>query len=106
MASLLDQLSNNLSKDQLKNAERFVLNDEGAENKINVNTKKFKSKNNRNFALKETIQRERLEYLVKHPQHFDLGSKHVRGKKLNKAGQLIFLQNYLSRTNKYGECVN
>ena len=66
---------------------------------------KFQSENNRNITLRETIDRSKLKYILSNPDMFDLGSRFIKGKKLDQDSQITLLKEYLNRTNKRGECI-
>lgn len=47
------------------------------------------------------IDRQKLEYIVTHPEDFELKRRYINGQKLKKDAQLMLmlLQDYLDRTN-------
>ena len=59
--------------------------------------------NDKEIRLREQIDRGKLEYIVNHPEEFDLSSRTTRNRKLDKEGQLTLLTGYLSRTTQNGE---
>ena len=63
------------------------------------------SENDRNINLREKIDKKKLEYIVNHPEEFELGSRFIRGKKIEKEGQLTLLKNYLGELNSNGELI-
>lgn len=64
----------------------------------------FESENGRSITLREVIDREKLKYIVTHPEDYELGSRYIKGEKVDKDAQLTLLQDYLARTNALGEC--
>ena len=72
-------------------------------NKETYKVGKFSSEDDRNIALREIIDKPKLEYIISNPDEFELGSRFIDGKKVNKDSQLVLLKEYLSRTNKKGE---
>ena len=59
--------------------------------------------NNLNITLREKIDRRKLEYILAHTDDFDLGSRMIKGRKVDKDGQITLLKNYLIKTNSHGE---
>ena len=49
--------------------------------------------NNLHIVLRERIDRRKLEYILNHHDDFDLGSRIIKGKKIDKAGQITLLNN-------------
>ncbi|MEW8548359.1 MAG: hypothetical protein AB2693_33055, partial [Candidatus Thiodiazotropha sp.] len=66
---------------------------------------KFTSADSRKIVLREMIDRSKLEYIVNNPDKFELGSRFIKGKKVDNDSQLTLLKEYLSRTNNRGECL-
>ena len=64
----------------------------------------FTSPNERLLILREKIDKRKLEYIVNNPDGFKLGSRYIKGKKLDSNSQLKLLKDYLDRTNELGEC--
>ena len=64
----------------------------------------FTSENGRNITFREDIDRQRLEYIVAHPDNYELGSRFLKRQKLDKNAQLTLLQEYLAQTNPLDEC--
>ncbi|CAC5400525.1 unnamed protein product [Mytilus coruscus] len=64
----------------------------------------FESENGRSITLREVIDREKLKHIVTHPEDYELGSRYIKGEKMDKDAQLTLLQDYLARTNTLGEC--
>ncbi|CAC5403154.1 unnamed protein product [Mytilus coruscus] len=62
-----------------------------------------KTENERKIRLKEKIDVSKLKYIVSHPDDFQLGSRYINGKKIDKNGQLTLLKNYLEQVNGKGE---
>ena len=69
-------------------------------NKETYKVGKFSSEDDRNIALREIIDKPKLEYIISNPDEFELGSRFIDGKKVNKDSQLVLLKESLSRTNK------
>lgn len=61
------------------------------------------SENDRKITLREVINRSKLEFIVSHPDDFELGSRYIKGKQLDKNAQLTLMKDYLARVNKRGE---
>ena len=59
--------------------------------------------NNLHITLREKIDRRKLEYILDHTDDFDLGSRMIKGRKVDKAGQITLLKEYLTKTNSHGE---
>jgi len=59
--------------------------------------------NNLHITLREGIDRAKLEYIPTHPNHFDLGSRMIKGRKVDKAGQVALLIGYPTKTNSHAE---
>ena len=60
-------------------------------------------KDNLRITLREKIDRRKLEYILAHPDDFDLVSRMINGSKVDKAGQITLLKDYLNKTNSHGE---
>ena len=57
------------------------------------------SENDRKITLREVIERRKLEFIVSHPDDFELGSQLIKGKKLDKNAQLTLMKEFLARVN-------
>ena len=55
------------------------------------------SENGRKITLREVIDRRKLEYIVSHREYFELGSRLIKGKKLDKNAHLTLIQGYLAQ---------
>ena len=58
---------------------------------------------NQKIRFREQVVGQKLEYIVNHPDEFDLSSRTSRYQKLDKEGQLTLLKDYLDRMNIHGE---
>ena len=57
------------------------------------------NENNRNILLREKVDKKKLEYIINNPEEFELGSRFIHGKKIEKEGQLTLLKNYFNELN-------
>ena len=63
-----------------------------------------KSENGRTITLRVTIDKGKMEYIVAHPDEFELGNRIIHGVKLDKVGLLSLVKDYLDRANGQGAC--
>ncbi|CAC5405741.1 unnamed protein product [Mytilus coruscus] len=103
MSTRLDKLVKATPREDFKNMEK-VFGDLPLDPElytVNPST----SENNRIIQLREVIDKRKMEYIVSHPDNFELGSRCTIGVKLEKNAQLTLMKDYLLRVNKLGECV-
>ena len=61
------------------------------------------NENNRDILLREKVDKKKLEYIINNLKKFELGSRFIRGKKIEKEGQLALLKNYFNELNDNSE---
>ena len=44
------------------------------------------NENNRDILLREKVDKKKLEYIINNPEEFELGSRFIHGKKIEKEG--------------------
>jgi len=86
-----------------KNKSLFDDNESGRLNPELYKRTSLNGVNNLRITLREKIDRGKLEYIFTHADDFDLGSRMIKGCKVDKAGQITLLKDYLTKVNSLGE---
>ena len=98
--ALSDDCIDNVVKDEMKH-EYFV--NCGEESLKVPKPIPSDNENNRNILLREKVDKKKLEYIINNAEEFELGSRFIHGKKIEKEGQLTLLKNYFNELNDNSE---
>ena len=100
--ALSDDCIDNVVKDEMKH--EYFVNCGGESLKV-PKPIQGDNENNRNILLKEKVDKKKLEYIINNPEEFELGSRFIYGKKIEKEGRLTLLKNYFNELSDNGELV-